>query len=350
MQGTHSSLVVIRFTLPASHKQMKITLNTPLKNITDLIQSFEIPFELSASNNNEDFQIEIPDEIGSGTIWFREIMNGMGLLIVKNLGFKEEFEIVYNHDKTLSAYALIFFKKLGGVVNLFSEKENRDISIHKGGYLISSAIHETHKFAPGKTTDLVSIFIFPEFIERHLKTLINYQNRESNTNHIEELLMQTDTLSPEILIGINAMENNRFTGTLKHIYLESKVLEIIALFFKDFEEKDSNRNMLTKKEYEQILHAQKILKENMENPPGIIKLAHLVGLNEYKLRLGFKELFDNTIYGYLRRQRMIRAKELIENNELSVSEAGYMVGYSNMSHFAGAFKNEFGISPSKLKK
>jgi hypothetical protein len=47
-------------TLPASHKHMKITLNTPLKNITGLFQSFGITFELSANNNNEDFQIEIP--------------------------------------------------------------------------------------------------------------------------------------------------------------------------------------------------------------------------------------------------------------------------------------------------
>ncbi len=336
--------------LPSSRKHMKITLNTPLKNISGLLQSFGIPFELSASNNNEDFQVEIPAEIGSGTIWFREIMNGMGLIIVENLGFKEEFEIVYNHDKTVPAYALIFFKKLGGVINLFSEKESRDISIHNGGYLISSAIHETHKFAPGKTTDLVSIFIFPEFIEKHLKTLIKYQNRVGNTNHVEELLMQIDTLSPEIILGMNTLENNQFTGTLKNIYLESKVLELTALFFKAFEEKDSNRNRLTKKENEQILNAQKILKEHLENPPGIIELAHLVGMNEYKLRLGFKELFDNTIYGYLRQQRMIKAKELIENKELSVSEAGYMVGYSNMSHFSSAFKNEFGISPKKLKK
>lgn len=329
---------------------MKITLNTPLKNITGLFESFGIPFKLSDESNSGDFQIEIPAEIGSGSIWFREIMNGMGLIIVKGLGFKEELEIVYDHDKTIPAFALILFKKLGGVINLFSEKESRDISIRNGGYLISSAIHETHKFTPGKTTDLVSIFIFPEFIEKYLKTLIQYQNTLDKNNYVDELLMQIEMLTPEIFLRMNDLENNQFAGKLKSIYLESKVLELIALFFKASEEKEAQKNSLTKKELSQIIEAQTILNDHLDNPPGIVELAHLVGMNEYKLRLGFKELFNNTIYGYLRQKRMIKAKELIETEGLSVSEAGYMVGYSNMSHFSNAFKNEFGISPGQLKK
>ncbi|QGY42687.1 helix-turn-helix domain-containing protein [Maribellus comscasis] len=329
---------------------MKITLNTPFENLAGLFTHFGKSIDLTVNEKKEDRKIEVSPTHGKGSIWFREVTNGMGLAIAKGLELKEELEITYNHNKRIPAYALIFFKELGGFVRLYSEKEKKEIKIQNGGYLISSAVHEIHTFLPEKTTDLVSIFIFPEFIEKHLQTLIEHRKSGEKNAFVEELLLRIETLTPEIMLGMNALENNQFTGKLKCIYLESKVLELIALFFKAEEDKESQKNSLTKREQTQIFEAQTILKERLENPPGIVELAHLVGMNEYKLRLGFKELFDNTIYGYLRQQRMLKAKELIETRELSVSEAGYMVGYSNMSHFANAFKNEFGITPGQLKK
>jgi len=328
---------------------MKITLKTPFDKISELFQNIGIPAEYTSANKG-DFQIGIPPGLGTGQIWFREITNGMGLIIIKDMKPVDVLEIEYQHDKSIPAYALIFFKELGGFVRLYSEKERKETIIQNGAYLISSAIGESHTFLPDKTTNLVSIFIFPEFIEKHLQSLIHHKNIGDQSAAVEEFLMQTDTLTSDIHLGMNALENNQFTGKLKCIYLESKALELIALFFKASEEKESPKYSLGKREQQQILNAQSILKERLDNPPGIIELARLVGLNEYKLRLGFKEVFDNTIYGYLRQQRMLKAKELIETRELSVSEAGYMVGYSNMSHFATAFKNEFGITPGQLKK
>lgn len=329
---------------------MKITLNTPFENLAGLFEHFGQSIDLTVNEQNEDRIIEVSPTHGKGTIWFREVTNGMGLAIAKGMQLNEELEITYNHDKRIPAYALIFFKELGGFVRLYSEKEKKEIIVQDGGYLISTAIHEKHTFKAGKITDLVTIFIFPEFIEKHLQTLIKHHESLEKDSFVDELLMQIETLTSEILLGMNALENNQFSGKLKCIYLESKVLELIALFFKASEEKETQKKSLSKKEHKQILEAQLILKERLENPPGIVELARLIGMNEYKLRLGFKEIFDNTIYGYLRQQRMLKAKELIETRELSVSEAGYMVGYSNMSHFATAFKNEFGITPGQLKK
>jgi AraC family transcriptional regulator, transcriptional activator of the genes for pyochelin and ferripyochelin receptors len=86
----------------------------------------------------------------------------------------------------------------------------------------------------------------------------------------------------------------------------------------------------------------------MDNPPSVYELARMVGVNETKLRLGFKQVFKTTIYDYLRKIRMQEAKILILDKELTVSEAGLTVGYSNLSHFARAFKQEFGMNPSEL--
>ena len=159
-------------------------------------------------------------------------------------------------------------------------------------------------------------------------------------------------LSSDMMLILNSLENHDFIGDLKNLYLESKVLELIALFFQELDKRKSKEIDLqinsTLKNL--ILKAKTHLDNNVDNPPSVTELARIVGSNEYNLRLGFKKILKQTVYGYIREQRMIEAKRLIENKNLSVSEAGFMVGYSNMSHFTKAFKKQFGISPSQLKK
>lgn len=329
---------------------MRLVLNTPYAKLTDLFLDFGKIIDLTFSDHNEDKIIQLSDELGGGTVWYREVTNGMGLVIVKGFTPMEQMEIVYQHDNNIPAYGLLFFKELGGTVKLFSEKENKETTIEKGAYLISSAMQEMHTFKPGQTTELVSIFIFPEFIEKYLKSLLKSSDSDAETTVVDEFFMQLDSIDSEILLGMNALENNQFTGTLKSIYLESKVLELIALFFRESEQSAPRKKTMNKGDQQKIIEAKELLGQNLESPPTIIQLSRMVGLNEYKLRLGFKELFNNTIYGYLRQIRMKKAKELIEAEELSVSEAGFMVGYSNMSHFANAFKNEFGVTPGQLKR
>jgi len=82
----------------------------------------------------------------------------------------------------------------------------------------------------------------------------------------------------------------------------------------------------------------------------LLELARLAGLNDYKLKLGFKELFGTTVFGYVRALRMDEARKILEQGEGNVSEAALMVGYHNISHFAALFRKTYGYNPSELGK
>jgi AraC-like DNA-binding protein len=238
---------------------------------------------------------------------------------------------------------------MNGYARLFAPRTGSETYFYQGAYLISSSIHESHTYKPGNTSNFTGLLILPEFIEKYLESLFNKKDLQiNNCGKMEEVILQLPSLNPEMQLAMNALQHNDYSGELRNLYLESKVFELITLFFLQFETNNNKKNYLRKSEKEKVFEAQQILKEKMDSPPSITKLSRLVGLNEYKLRLGFKELFDNTVYGYLKQQRMLKAKALIENNELNVSEAGIAVGYSNLSHFAEAFKREFGINPSTL--
>ena len=88
---------------------------------------------------------------------------------------------------------------------------------------------------------------------------------------------------------------------------------------------------------------------HMETPPSLLELSKIVGVNEYKLKRGFKEMFGDTVFGYLSGARLEIAKNDLLKSKKSVSEISSELGYSAVQHFSNAFKKKFGFSPAKLK-
>ena len=76
-----------------------------------------------------------------------------------------------------------------------------------------------------------------------------------------------------------------------------------------------------------------------------MELAHEVGLNDYKLKQGFRHLFGKTVFGYLRDYRMEQAQHLLQQSNLTITQVAAQVGYRNPEAFSTAFRRTFAISP-----
>lgn len=96
--------------------------------------------------------------------------------------------------------------------------------------------------------------------------------------------------------------------------------------------------------------AHGILESRYASPPSLLELAKEIGLNDYKLKLGFKQCYGTTVFGFIRKVRMERAMELLHNGEANVTEAALTVGYRNVSAFSQTFRQTYGVSPSEVKK
>jgi AraC family transcriptional activator of pyochelin receptor len=70
-----------------------------------------------------------------------------------------------------------------------------------------------------------------------------------------------------------------------------------------------------------------------------------VGLSHPKLNYGFREIYGSTIFGYLRELRLNKAKALLDDGTMNVTEVAYEVGYSSLSYFTKAFRDYFGTAP-----
>jgi len=78
--------------------------------------------------------------------------------------------------------------------------------------------------------------------------------------------------------------------------------------------------------------------QHLDEPLTIRELSRKVAMNECYLKKGFKEIFGTTIYDYFQRERMEKARQLLYEQGLSVSEVASRMGYSSISHFSTAFK------------
>ena len=156
-------------------------------------------------------------------------------------------------------------------------------------------------------------------------------------------------ITPQMQTIVRQIWQHPYQGAIARMYLEAKVLELLAMQFTQLAElkPDAANSSLKPKSIDRIYQAKDILANRLENPPSILELAQQVEVSDRTLRTGFRKLFDTTVIGYVTTLRMEQAELLLRENKLSIGEVANSVGYSNLSHFSAAFKRQFGITPSQ---
>jgi AraC-like DNA-binding protein len=137
----------------------------------------------------------------------------------------------------------------------------------------------------------------------------------------------------------------------KNIFIQNKIYRLIELFIikKYAEQTNSATAKIRNNDLDRLVHAEALLvKDYTSPPPTIEKLSKICAMSATKLKTTFKSLYGVPIYEYYQKNRMAKAKTLLIEGNYTCKEVGTMVGYSNLSHFAAAFKKEFGINPSEL--
>lgn len=144
----------------------------------------------------------------------------------------------------------------------------------------------------------------------------------------------------------------RYTGPHKSLFVKAKTVELLLLQMEQYEHLPvpSILSSLNSEHAGQMRLVKKLLDENLDQQWSLKDLAHRVGTNEFNLKKYFKEVFGETVFGYLHQKRMETAKnELCQPGSL-VNDVAQRMGYKHPTHFTAAFKKYYGILPSKLSK
>jgi AraC-like DNA-binding protein len=171
-----------------------------------------------------------------------------------------------------------------------------------------------------------------------------------NNDNIHKKFYAQSELSTMLCLSLNQLFNIKLSSLSNLLYLKGKTYELLSLYFNREESDDNARNcpfLDDQTNVEKIRLSKKILIEKMSNPPGLKELAREIGLNEYQLKVGFKNIYGTTAFGFLSDYKMDHSRKLLDSGQYKVNEVAYALGYTNPSHFIAAFKKKFGVTPKK---
>jgi AraC-like DNA-binding protein len=242
----------------------------------------------------------------------------------------------------------------GGIMENYLTNKRLDIKANQHNIIYSPDFDGMAEFTMGGPHKFFEVnFERSRFIDLTSESSILLKNFAENimNNRSVEISSENLPISLAMHSCINDIMNCHFTGGLKLLFLQSKCLELLALQAQAFEEaaKKTESPVLKSYDKERIYYAREYLLANANHPPCLTELAKIAGINEFKLKHGFKEVFKNTVFGYLSDYKLMRAKELLADNSKDIKNISDELGYSSVQHFSNAFSKKFGISPGKVR-
>jgi len=155
-------------------------------------------------------------------------------------------------------------------------------------------------------------------------------------------------MSPEMQSIVDQIFHTKYQGKAKVLFFKAQISALLAHFFGHLSLK--NETSISDDERKRLLLAKEILTKNLEAPPSLAELSRQIGLNTFKLKKNFKEVFGLPVFKYLQNERLNTAHELLSMHELSIREVAWQVGYDSLSSFSNAFAKKFGFRPSEVKR
>jgi AraC family transcriptional activator of pyochelin receptor len=157
------------------------------------------------------------------------------------------------------------------------------------------------------------------------------------------------TITPAMGMIIDSIIHFKGTGPMRNLLIQNKVLEQLALQLEQFKNADIVNSDIAQSDVEKLHVLKNYLDSHCLEDHSLASLSRYCGLNEFKVKKGFKQLFNSTVFDYLRSRRMEYAAQLLRDQSLLIEEIALRVGYEHSHHFAAAFKKYTGLLPSQFK-
>ena len=184
----------------------------------------------------------------------------------------------------------------------------------------------------------------PDHLPRDIRRILDSRNPEP-CNHVQ-------ALCPRCRVILDQICNCRYQGAFRRLYLESKAMELLVLQLEDWQHNPAHANArkMGPDDVERIRAARDLLVCHTEKPPTLNELARKTGLNETKLKRGFRQVFGTTVHGYARNHRLDQSRKMLAQGRWTVTEIAHRFDFHDTTHFIKHFKRRFGMTPGSYRK
>lgn len=205
----------------------------------------------------------------------------------------------------------------------------------------------------GNTAETLHIILpetyFLEMVDQAFPALDDFKTHIRNKEYYW-LCVENMPITPEMLSIIREIKTCSRKGVLKTLFVKAKTIKLLMLQLEQLEHINLKQKVsIRPNDLRKINHAKQLIDENMSTPLSLGELARRTGLNDFKLKKGFKEVYGFTVFGYLTDVKMREAKKLLLREQYSITEIATICGYRQVQNFSTAFRKKFDITPDKFR-
>ncbi|MES2417481.1 MAG: AraC family transcriptional regulator [Bacteroidota bacterium] len=289
-------------------------------------------------------RLEIPPQFGSGYCT-GFIFNEHIRMLISNYELNEDI-IVENPDINADK-RMIFFK----FQNIFPKAETSLAGKHlmemPSVLIATSRINTDDAISIHTNTATINIEIDANYLKGLFYSSDKFPVLHSLLQNTLPFLFE-QLIYPSLQKIVEEIMSEPVDEPFELFFLRIKAEELICRLLMELEKRDEKRlYALNTQDIRAIYKVKEQILEHLETQPTIMELAVEAGMSPTKLKRLFRQVFGNSIFSYYQEFRMKEAALLLKDKKLSVSDVGYRLGFTNLSHFSRIFKEHIGMKPKQ---
>ena len=233
---------------------------------------------------------------------------------------------------------------------------NKKIELQEGEIIFLNK-DITHAIEESSEDDIIINFIIrPEFFDFIL-------NLSESDNIIFNFLLKSLYLNKnskgEYLYFKVSNENN-IQETLEKIIIEiyeptmmssTTIKLLVGLLIVELIKKPNNIEVYSEDNYDNLIIIE-VLKyiDNNYSTATLFEISEIVNQPHYKISKLVKKHTNMTFKELLQEKRLNKAKQLLNETDISIVEIISLVGYENLTYFYKIFKEKYGYTPKDFRK
>lgn len=302
---------------------------------------------------------------------------GSGTCFTITLPFKQNKglrAIEYNDDKNLKEthiyttdvlphnYEKVTTKTSENLASILIIEDNDDLNSFlsnrlEGSYEVLTA--KDGNEGMNKAFDVVPDLIISDIIMPGMSglKLAEILKNDLRTSHIPIILLTAKTSIEDQIKGMKSFADLFISKPFNLKYLEESIVSLLrnrAVLREHFISElpsESRSNSSNKLDRKFISEFTSLIESNLANEDlSVDDIYKGLGISKIQLYRKTKALLGFSVNDYILSVRLQKAKYLLMNEDLTISEVAYKVGFSTQAYFSTVFKSKFSVTPTEFKE
>lgn len=294
--------------------------------------------------------IIMPEELQTGTRYFLDCGEGVIAYYI-NVVYKKNLRFIQNNVN--NDFVGLYYNLTEGSATV--SNENNIFNVGRWQYnlsVIDGSLESDYNVKAGSQTYALCIFIKKERIKQFVRNHnIPFRDIDLITDSSRNTIIRFDRMSSDSYHLLNDLRKMKVGGPIFNLNLIGTVQMLLSNFLKKMSTRRIIIQTVNSSDLAGIVSTQMFLIEHIEDHfPSIGIIAKKANMSESKFKNLFRKITGLTPNKFFMENKLLRAKELLEKKQLSISQVSDQLNFTNNSYFASKFKEQFGISPKIFVK